>query len=206
MTNLHPAADTRATTANTEPPHTLRRRSRRALLSVALGGVAAGALGTPALAAARNVNVQGATGPTGPAGPAGPTGARGATGATGAAGPRGATGAVGTSGPTGPTGSSADALAAVVAEQYGAVNLPTGFTGAVIRGGCPEGSVYAGFELRDMPDQWRYDSVYPGALVNGAPTEAAIVVGGPELLGLTRISVRFLCLQTPPWDDSWNAS
>lgn len=189
-----------ATTTPGNPAIVTQRRSRRALLSVALGGAAVGALSSPALAAARSVAVQGATGPTGATGatgatgPAGPSGPRGATGATGAAGAAGATGA------TGATGSAADALAAVVTEQYSATHLPAGRTDAALRANCPENSVYAGYELRNLPADWYVTVVLPGGLVNGAPRETTIGVGGPTLGDISVISMRVLCLQAPSWD------
>lgn len=106
------------------------RRSRRSVLSLAVGAGAAAVVATPVLAAARSstIVVQGATGPTGPTGARGATGASGPTGPTGpigATGPRGATGAAGI-GVTGPTG--ADGAAGAPGED--GVPGGTGATGA----------------------------------------------------------------------------
>lgn len=85
------------------------RRSRRALLTTAIGAsaVGVGVLASPVVASAATIVVQGATGPTGPTGArgaTGPTGPRGVTGPIGLTGARGATGATGSTGATGATG------------------------------------------------------------------------------------------------------
>lgn len=107
-----------------------RRRSRRMLLTMALG-VGAGVAAAPLHSDARQVSVRGntgATGPTGPTGPRGATGPPGPRGATGLTGPAGAVGGsiTGTIGATGPTG----ATGAAGAIGPPGVTGPTGPTGA----------------------------------------------------------------------------
>lgn len=140
-------------------PQPAQRRSRRTLLTAAIGTAAVGALATPALAGARTVVVQGATGAigaTGPAGPAGPRGVTGATGATGATGVglqglHGVTGAtgVGTQGPTGATGVAVGPT--LVPTIYA---VPTGTNSGEFHAYCPTGMWPIAGGVGDLPAIW----------------------------------------------------
>lgn len=189
------------------------RRSRRALLGVALGSAAVGVASTSGLVSARTDIVQGATGPTGATGPAGPAGPRGVTGATGARGSTGSTGAVGAAGTpgatgatgamgatgaTGATGSAADAREAVLSYSTLSHSIPAGVTtdtAFLLCSGQP--FVHVSTLISNGPTGWSVTSVTIPVPIDGVQAASTVQLSGPILATPEPVSLTAICFNTP---------
>lgn len=181
------------------------RRSRRAVLTLAMGAGAGAIAAAPVGVYARDVLVQGATGPAGPAGPVGPTGPRGATGPTGARGSTGAAGATGLSGTngtpgatgaTGPTGP----IGVPVFRGFERL-IPTGMSSDTGHFECESGELLisggVGWGIQGTPDGWTIVANIPFSTgnVNGQPLTSWLVeVDGPPLAYQAAYFVSLSCL------------